>query len=879
MSTYFTYSGEKTRYGSFPLGGIGAGSIGLGSDGRLKDWEIFNRPAKGSLNGFSHFAIRATRDEEVLDVRTLHGPYSGNAAGEVAGTMFNTFGFGPRRETMAGFPWFAETSLVGPYPLAKLRFMDLGFPGDVSLNAFSPFVPMDSRVSSLPAAFFEFEVVNTTNQPIDYALIGCMGFPFKDTTVTVDHSNGISVIGTAGADAASPNYGQICLATDHPDTSFQRNLFRGSWFDTMEVYWQDISTSDKLTDRFYDANDESRTDSPLANSEHALAASHFTLAPGEAKTIRYLISWYIPNSEKYWESHHGLAVENPEKPSNVWKNYYATEWADVTAVTSEAFDIWDSALTRTKRFRDILVETTAPDSVIDAVASNLSIVKTATALRLENGTFFGWEGCHPSEGCCEGSCTHVWNYQQVLPFLFPDLERSMREADFQYNQFADTGGMTFRLSLPLGVGIGTSRPCVDGQFGNVLKAYRDWKLQGDQNWLEGIWPSVKGAIEYTWHSENYDRWDPEKSGVLTGRQHHTLDMELFGPSSWLNGFYLAALAAGAEMAKAVGDDEAAVEYAEILEKGKKYTESELFNGSYFIQKVDLGDKEMLLTFDTKEGATGHFDRGILTNYWSEDHGEIKYQVQDGCEIDQVLAQWHTRLYGLDDVFDCDQFASAVNAIYENNFKSRLGDTVNPCRIFGMGDEAGTVMCAWPEGTPRPKIPVPYSQETMHGFEYAFGTQLMMVGEYKKGFEVFKSVRDRYRGDNRNPWNEIECGSNYARSMSSYAALVVMAGFAFDSVARTMGFDPKGQVDGVFRSLWSNGLAWGSVEVSEGAVTLTVDGGELELSSLKIGSQEFDAIKLVNAGAAMVSSNNAVIRSGETLNLNSSNISLPGQSFA
>ena len=59
-------------------------------------------------------------------------------------------------------------------------------------------------------------------------------------------------------------------------------------------------------------------------------------------------------------------------------------------------------------------------------------------------------------------------------------------------------------------------------------------------WLRSLWPSVKKSIEYAWADTNKDRWDPEQKGVLTGRQHHTLDMELFGPNSWLTGFYLAA---------------------------------------------------------------------------------------------------------------------------------------------------------------------------------------------------------------------------------------------------------------------------------------------------------------------------------------------------
>ena len=193
---------------------------------------------------------------------------------------------------------------------------------------------------------------------------------------------------------------------------------------------------------------------------------------------------------------------------------------------------WDELKQETLRFRDAVYSSTLPVSVLDAAAANLSILKSPTTLRLEDGTFYGWEGCHPSAGSCEGSCTHVWNYQQALPFLFPALERSMREADYKYNLNA-AGGLSFRLSLPLGTNYATERPCADGQFGNILKLYRDWKLSGDTAWLARLWPAAKLSIEYAWSPQNPDRWDPEQTGVLWGRQHHTLDMELFGPNSWL----------------------------------------------------------------------------------------------------------------------------------------------------------------------------------------------------------------------------------------------------------------------------------------------------------------------------------------------------------
>ena len=183
-------------------------------------------------------------------------------------------------------------------------------------------------------------------------------------------------------------------------------------------------------------------------------------------------------------------------PPAQWPNWYATEWPSATAVAREALARWDDLEAETLRFRDALYGSTLPEPVLDAAGANISILKSPTALRLEDGTFYGWEGCHPAAGSCEGSCTHVWNYQQALPFLFPALERSMRVADYAHN-IDDAGGMSFRLSLPLGTHYRTERPCADGQFGGILKLYRDWKLSGDLEWLRGIWPLARSAASST----------------------------------------------------------------------------------------------------------------------------------------------------------------------------------------------------------------------------------------------------------------------------------------------------------------------------------------------------------------------------------------------
>ena len=166
----FVYTGPKTREISFPLGGIGTGCIGLAGNGRLIDWEIQNRPNKGSANGFSHFAIRAERRGEVLDARVLSGDLQPPYSGPLNGPHFGSFGFGPSRHTLAGVPHFTDVTFEGRFPMAQLTFGEQRFPGQVAMQAFNPLIPLNDRDSSLPAAFFEITVSNTSAEPLDYAV-------------------------------------------------------------------------------------------------------------------------------------------------------------------------------------------------------------------------------------------------------------------------------------------------------------------------------------------------------------------------------------------------------------------------------------------------------------------------------------------------------------------------------------------------------------------------------------------------------------------------------------------------------------------------------------------------------------------------------------
>src|SRR6188508_464024 len=193
----FDYSGEKAREVSFPLGGIGTGSIGLSGAGRLVDWEILNRPNKGVTNGLSHFAVRAERDGKVIDARILNGPYLGNRTGDFPADTSRNFGFGARRDSLAGMPHFADNTFTGRFPTAELRFTDPHFPGQVELLAFNPFIPLNERDSSMPAAMFAVRFHNPGPDDIDYTAVGVIGHgirpPTSGSLVSGDGMTGVGV--------------------------------------------------------------------------------------------------------------------------------------------------------------------------------------------------------------------------------------------------------------------------------------------------------------------------------------------------------------------------------------------------------------------------------------------------------------------------------------------------------------------------------------------------------------------------------------------------------------------------------------------------------------------------------------------------------------
>ncbi len=808
-----TYRNRKAAAVAFPIGGIGAGSIGLAGNGTLVDFEICNRPNRESINGFSGFAVRTEEEGRVTDLRFLRGDTLRDFMGGMhTGDHSWGFGHGPSRATYAGMKHFRDTVFSDRFPIAEVSLRDPDFPGAVHLSAWNPFIPSNDRDSSLPVAFFDFTVRNTAAHPLTYTFAFLMRNPFgAPVTIhsTRDKEGLRLTIRSVCRDPDAPGYGEMTLLTDAAHSACQTHLLRGGWFDSLEAFVSDFSRPGDLQDRTY-------ADPATDDSDICVLTASCTAAPGECADLHFILTWYVPNCVKYWDR------SGAEPP--VWKNYYATLYGSSDEIASDCCRRRATLLRYTERFGRALRASTLPAPVKEAVCDNLAILKSSACLRLTDGTFYGWEGVARTAGSCEGTCQHVWNYAYALPYLFPALERSVRTAELTCS-LESSGLLHFRLMLPPGSTRQNFRACVDGQMGTVMKCYREWKISGDTAWLKSLWPRIRCCIEYAWSPENPDRWDPDRTGVISGRQHHTLDMELFGVHAWLSGFYICALNAGAEMAAALGEEHLADQYRNLARKGAQRLE-QTFNGDYYEQELNLTDASVLSPYGDADQV-----------YLDRESGEIKYQIGKGCEIDQVLAAWHADLMGLPPVFDPEHRAQALRSIFRNNFLS-MRQLNNPCRVFACDDECGTVMCSFAPGN-KPRIPIPYAEEVMTGFEYAFACNLLQCGMEEEAVTAVRAVRARYDGERRNPYAEIECGASYARAMASFSLLHAYSGYVPDLTQGALRFSPLRNGTWFFAA----DRVWGTVQKADDRFVLRILYGHIALRRLTCGMTRVDAVTL------------------------------------
>jgi hypothetical protein len=716
-----------------------------------------------------------------------------------------------------GLPRLREASFRARFPFATLALAEPGFPLSVELCGWSPFIPGNADDSSLPVAALEYRFVNESDQPIDAV------FSFHSSNFMLQlgapapavlESPAGFVLWQPGSEDAPWREGAFGVSVDEPSVRVDCRWFRGGWFDSLTMTWRSIAKGRMPQASRYEEGSPSPGGSLYVPLD---------LPPLQERTVRLRLVWYVPRSDLRTEAARVCSADEiAADPDATYCPWYAERFRDVAEVERYWVRDYERLRAESSLFSECLYDTTLPPEVVEAVTANLSILKSPTLLRQSDGRLWAWEGCGDSVGCCAGSCTHVWNYAQALPHLFPELERGLRDTELGASQ-SEAGHQCFRTSLPIRTAGHDFHAAADGQLGGLLKAHREWRISGDRAWLASVWPRLEQSLAYA-----IETWDPDHQGLLVEPHHNTYDIEFWGPDSMCTSFYLGALHAAIAMAEALGED--ATLYAELLAKGRARLESELWNGEYFHQRIEWEGLRALSPLDPATRTLEH-DPG-----YSPEAVELlrregpKYQYGDGCLSDGVLGAWLARVSGIGSFLDPEKVKSHLRAVHRYNLRRDLSDHANPQRSgYAFGAEGGLLLCTWPRGG-EPSLPFVYSKEIWTGIEYQVASHLIMHGLVEEGLEIVRTCRRRYDGRVRNPFDEIECGHFYARALASYALLQALSGARYDAVERKLYLDPP--LPGDFRAFISTATGFGTVGVKDGAPFLEVRHGTLEVESIE-----------------------------------------------
>ena len=757
----------------FLLGGIGTGNISLDASGRFCDFELFGHPDKGLKLPDAFFAMWSQVEGEQSDARIL----------EVAQQGLCNRALGVPSAELSNLPRFDSSVFSSHYPFAEIELKKEGFPFKVELEAFTPFIPLNSDDSGIPAFRMSYRVTNLSGKPASVSICGTMpnvgGFKGYDgyehlllegehqnTPMQADGLTGIRFDVNGLADDHLTR-GGLSLATDGAQVTTKPQWLFTGWWDGAEDFWQDFRADGTLR-----PTDDSE---PLSSSRLwclvGSVANKQEIAPGASAEFNFYVSWYFPNRYGWWPNGHLMLRPRQEALFTVWQTYYSAKWQDSWAVCADFHKRLDTLESHSRHFADALYSTTLDTDVIESLVSAITVMRSPTCFRIADGTFYGWEGCFDKEGSCPGTCTHVWNYAQAIAFLFPALERDMRRTEF-LTETDETGNMAFRAQTKLTGTRLEMLPATDGQLGSIMRVYREWKLSGDDDFLKELWQKVKLAMEFS-----LTRWDSDGDFVLDSQQHNTYDIEFYGINSLTNSILFGALAACAEMAEYLGEPDLSARWRAGLQAGAAKTDDMLWNGEYFIQ-----------------------------NLCGEDLNKYRYQYGTGCLSDQLLGQQLAHLYGLGYILPQEHVRSAVASIYKYNFRTSLKEHHSVQRGYAYQDEGGLLLCSWPEGN-RPYRPFVYSDEIWTGIEYQVAVNLIYEGYIDEALDIVKMLRSRHNGYRRSPYNEVECGHHYARSMAAWGLLVALSGYRYDLGKNHISFAPLVNADN-FSCFYSNGNEWG-----------------------------------------------------------------------
>ncbi|MCI0334146.1 MAG: hypothetical protein L0228_13090 [Planctomycetes bacterium] len=753
-----TFTGDDLKYIGMPAGGIATGTLYLGGDGRLWLWDIFNRHQEGidpktvtyagqslrSRDGSAYVAppeqIRPVDQGFEIRVKT--------AVGESVRTLDRS--------------GFRDVTFNGQYPVGTVTYRDDESPVSAKLEAFSPFIPLDAEDSALPATVMTFTLTNDSQVSVEATLAGWL-----ENAVCLHHRQYAGTRHNRIVTRSGFTYLDCMLARAdasveplEPNRAGDEPLEELADFGTMGLALIGEPAERQAADvaaNGLDGKVHVSAECQLAEKLVGSIGRTVMLNAGEVVKVSFVLVWHFPN----------LTILDTLKG-----RHYAARFADATAVAAYVAKHFDRLTSTTLLWRDTWCNSTLPHWFLNRTFTNTSTLATSTCYWLEDGRFWAWEGV----GDCPGTCTHVWHYAQAMGRIFPQLERGLRErVDFGLAFDAETGVIRYRGEFG-------DWFAADGQCGTILRAYREHQMSADDAFLKRVWPRVRQAMQRMMAQ------DKDRTGIVYGPMHNTLDADWYGVVPWLVGLYHAALRASEEMALEIGDAAFARECRDLFEKG--------------VERLDR------LTWKKEYGYYIHLgDPDFLEHVGS----------YDGCHVDQVLGQSWAWQVGLGRIGDEAHIRQALQSLWRFSVTPDVGpyrEANKPGRWYAMPGDGGLLMVTFPFGKPEAirgaaAGTAQYFNECMSGFEWQAAAHMIWEGMTTQGLAVARLIHDRYHPRLRNPYNEIECSDHYARAMASYGAYLAACGFAYHGPKAHIAFAPR-LTPNDFQAAFTAAEGWGTL---------------------------------------------------------------------
>lgn len=771
------YKVEELKTIGMPCGGIAAGQLYVRGDGSLACWWIANN-AYNTGYGIDH----------LLNFETPNGPW------KVCYQTFEPFSYvdqyfqlnikenNDTKSYKLNKSDFNDISFVGEYPIARINYNDKKkkLPVSVDMEVFSPFVPLEAKLSATPGTILKFKIKNTSNKTVNLSLDGVLQNPvmmdLKDIkgklqNIVDNKSVYMSFIPEDKKLESHPYFGNMTL------TSLSENVKATA----------DINKKSKKL-----------AEADLGKKLLGKVTSEITLAKGEEKEITYLLTWFFPNRPLHYSGGGNWNKPIPTKGPAIG-NMYANWYDSSSDVAQYLKDNLTELSNKTYNFhKSWYKESTLPYWLRQRIMMPVSTLATETCQWWSTDKFWAWEGV----GSCVGTCTHVYNYEQAIARLFPELEKNIREKTDFGTSYGRDGAIQARN--------GWGSVLLDGHIGAILKAYREYLMSSNKFFLTRNWEKIRKSMDYVIGR------DGDMNGLIEGRQSNTYDISFMGPNTYVGGLYLAALKASEKMALIMGDKNLATRYNRIFENGKKNSVDRLWNGDYFIQEVDL-------------------------------KLHPKFQYATGCLSDQLFGQTWAHQLNLGYIYPEDNVKTALNSIWKYNWTKDVGPHTKkytPERYYAHAGEPGLLNCTWPRGNHLNHDAVRYRNEVWTGIEYQVATNMIYDGLIEEGLSIVKGIHERYSPEKHNPWNEIECGDHYARALASWGILIALENYFYNGPEKTLSFNPNYQKNN-FKSFFTAAKAWGNISQkikgNKQTNTIEVKYGNLKLNTLKLGTKEVKSV--------------------------------------